>query len=59
MEVLSVVAGSWPVAVMFIAVCVTGFALYVVNWCKRADREDKAFRAAQARAIATYPGNER
>ena len=41
MEVLSVVAGSWPIAVMFIAVCVTGFALYVVDWFKRADREDK------------------
>jgi hypothetical protein len=57
-QVLAVVASSWPIAVMFIAVCVTGFALYVVDWFKRADREDKALLAAQVRAIATLPGDE-
>jgi hypothetical protein len=59
MEVLRITASSWPLAVMFIASCCTGLALYVIGWFKRADREDKAYRAAQAREIATYPGNER
>ena len=59
MEVLAIVATSWPLAVMFIAACVAGIALYVINWFKRSDREDKALRAAQAREIATYRGNER
>ena len=30
-----------------------------MQWFKAADREDKAYRATQAREIATYPGNER
>jgi hypothetical protein len=58
-EVLSIVAASWPIAVMFIAVCIAGITLYVINWIKRDNREDKAMRAAQAREITTYPGNER
>jgi hypothetical protein len=58
-EILSIVAGSWPIAVMFIAACTAGITLYVINWIKRENREDKALRAAQAREIATYPGNER
>jgi NADH:ubiquinone oxidoreductase subunit 2 (subunit N) len=58
-EVLSIVASSWPIAVMFIALCVAGITLYVINWIKRENREDKAMRAAQAREIATYPGNQR
>ena len=59
MEVLQIVASSWPLAVMFIALCVAGVVLYVIQWFKRADREDKAMRAAQAREITTYKGNER
>lgn len=57
MEILRIVSGSWPIAVMFIALCVAGVVLYVIQWFKRADREDKAYRAAQAREISTYKGN--
>ena len=57
MEVLRIVASSWPIAVMFIALCVAGIVLYVIHEIKRADREDKAYRAAQAREISTYKGN--
>ena len=59
MEILSIVASSWPIAVMFTALCIALLALYVINWFKSADREDKALRAAQAREIATYKGDER
>jgi hypothetical protein len=59
MQVLAIVASSWPLAVMFIALCCTGIALYLMRWVERGNREDKAYRAAQAREIATYPGNER
>ena len=57
MQVLSIVAGSWPIAVMFIATCIAGIVLYVINWIKRDAREDKAMRAATAREIATFKGN--
>lgn len=57
MQVLQIVASSWPIAVMFIALCVAGVVLYVIQGFKSADREDKAYRAAQAREISTYKGN--
>ena len=57
MQVLQIVAASWPIAVMFIALCVAGVVLYVIQWFKRSDRDDKALRAAQATAITTYKGN--
>lgn len=57
MEVLQIVASSWPLAVMFIALCVAGVVLYVIQWFKRSDRDDKAYRAAQAREVSTYKGN--
>jgi hypothetical protein len=44
---------------MFIALCVAGVVLYLINWFKRADLDDKAMRAATAREVATYKGNER
>lgn len=59
MEILSIIASSWPIAVMFIALCTAGVALYIIQWFKRSDREDKAMRASQAREISTYRGNER
>lgn len=51
MEVLRIISASWPLAVMFIAVCVAGVVLYVINWFKRSDLEDKALRASNARAV--------
>lgn len=52
MEVLSIVSQSWPLAVMFIALCVACVVLYVINWWKRSDAEDKAYRASQATTVA-------
>ena len=57
MEVLRIVSGSWPLAVMFIALCVASVVLYIIQWFKRSDRDDKALRAAQATAVTTYKGN--
>lgn len=59
MQVLAIIASSWPLAVMFIALLAASLALYIIRWVKVADREDKAYRAAQAREVATYRGNER
>ena len=52
MEVLRIISESWPLAVMFIAICVAGVVLYVINWFKRSDMEDKAIRASQAQVAA-------
>ena len=51
MEVLRIVSSSWPLAVMFIAICVACVVLYVINWFKRSDMEDKAIRASQALVV--------
>lgn len=59
MEYLRIVSDSWPIAIMFIALLAAGLVLYLINWFKRMDREDKAIRAAQAREITTFPGNQR
>ena len=56
MEYLRIVSDSWPIAIMFIALLAAGLVLYLINWFKRMDREDKAIRAAQAREITTFPG---
>ena len=48
MEFLRIVAASWPIAVMFIAICVSGIVLYVIKQSERWRREDKAYRASQA-----------
>lgn len=48
MEVLSIVAASWPLAVMFIAACAASVLLYLIRWFKKADEQDKALRASQA-----------
>jgi heme/copper-type cytochrome/quinol oxidase subunit 2 len=54
MEILQIIASSWPIAVMFIALCVAGVVLYVIQWFKRADREDKAYRASQALVVRSH-----
>jgi hypothetical protein len=54
LEYLKVIAGSFPIAVMFIAFCVAIVALYLINWFKRADIEDKALRASQAKTVTRY-----
>ncbi len=51
MEILQIVATSWPLAVMFIAFCLACLAFYVINWWKRSDAEDKALRASQALTV--------
>lgn len=48
MEILQIIAQSWPLAVCFIALCAACLAFYVINWFKRSDIEDKALRASQA-----------
>lgn len=57
MEVLRIISGSWPLAVMFLGACTAGIVLYFIQWIKRSDRDDKALRAEQATAITTYKGN--
>lgn len=54
MEILRIVSSSWPIAVMFIALCVACFAFYVINWFKRSDRDDKALRASQALVVRQH-----
>lgn len=50
-EVLSIVAQSWPIAIMFLGATVGGIALYVIRWWKKSDQEDKAYRASQALVV--------
>jgi uncharacterized membrane-anchored protein len=56
-EVLRVVAGSWPLAVMFLGAVAGGIALYIVRWFKQANREDKAYRATQAVVVRQHEEN--
>lgn len=48
MEVLRIVAGSWPIVVLLVAAMAAGLALYVIHWFRQTDREDKAYRSQQA-----------
>jgi hypothetical protein len=48
LEALGIVAGSWPIAVMFLGLIIGGVVLYLIRWFKQADKEDKAYRASQA-----------
>lgn len=52
-EVLGIVASSWPIAVMFIGSVAGGVILYLIRWFKQADHEDKAYRASQAVTVRT------
>jgi uncharacterized membrane-anchored protein len=50
-EYFRILATSWPLAVMFIAVIAGGIALYVIRWFKKSDQEDKAYRSQQALVV--------
>lgn len=50
-EVLGIVAGSWPIAIMVLGAMAGGIALYIIRWFKQSDREDKAYRASQALTV--------
>jgi uncharacterized membrane protein len=52
LDYLKVIAGSFPIAVMFIAFCVAVVVIYIVRSIRRAEADDKAYRAAQARAVS-------
>lgn len=53
-QVLSIIAGSWPIAIMFIATIAGGVVLYLIRWFKKADEEDKAYRASQAIVVRQH-----
>lgn len=42
---------------MFVAACVVGVVIYLIRSFRQADREDKAYRAAQARDVTAYRDN--
>ena len=54
LEVLKVVAASWPIAIMFIAAVSGSLALYLIRWFKKADEQDKAYRASKAVTVRDY-----
>lgn len=47
-EILKIVADSWPIATMFIAVIFACIVIYFIRWLKKSEQEDKAYRASQA-----------
>lgn len=47
-EVLRIIADSWPIAVMILGAIAGGVILYLIRWFKQSDREDKAYRSSQA-----------
>jgi hypothetical protein len=47
-EYFKILSGSWPLAVMFIALLGACVALYIIHWFKKSDEEDKAIRASKA-----------
>jgi hypothetical protein len=47
-RVLEIIASSWPIAIMFIASMAACIAFYLIRWFKKADQDDKAYRASQA-----------
>lgn len=50
-EVLKIIAGSWPIAIMVLGAMGGFIALYILHWRKQLDLEDKAYRASQAVVI--------
>jgi hypothetical protein len=52
MRVLEIVAGSWPIAVMFIAVGVFYTVNYVIRQHQRNEEADKAYRASMAVTVS-------
>lgn len=55
-EVLSIIAGSWPIAIMFLGIIAGSLVLYVIRWFRQSDREDKAYRASQAVVVRDHNG---
>lgn len=53
-EVLKIIADSWPITFMFLGVIAGGIILYLIRWFKQADREDKAYRASQAVVVRQH-----
>lgn len=54
LEMLKVIASSYPIAIMFIALCAASVLLYLINWFKKADADDKSLRASQAVTVRRY-----
>lgn len=50
-ETLKIIASSWPIAVMVVSAMAGGLALYIVNWRKQSEAEDKAYRSSQAVSV--------
>lgn len=50
-EVLQIIASSWPIAAMVLGAIAASIALYIIRWFKQSDREDKAYRASQALVV--------
>ena len=50
---LQIIAGSWPIAVMFVATLGALLGLRVMNIVQRNRREDLAYRASQSRNVTT------
>lgn len=48
---LQIIAGSWPIAVMFIALLAALLVLRIIRFFNVARREDQAYRASQALTV--------
>lgn len=53
MEVLQIISNSWPIAIMFIALCVDAVAFRIIGAFRASDRENIEYRASQARDVTT------
>ena len=53
---LQIIAGSWPIAVMFIATLAALLALKVMRIAERNREEDRAYRASQALTVRHSAG---
>lgn len=53
-EVLGIVAGSWPIAIMVLGAMVGGVVIYLIRWFKQSDQEDKAYRSSQALVVRQH-----
>lgn len=54
MEALGIIAGSWPLTVMFIAFVGGITLLYLIRNWRKAKEEDRVYRAALARDVSRY-----
>jgi hypothetical protein len=51
LQFLEIVSKSWPIAAMFVAACALVGGLAIVHAVRAGRREDRAFRAEQAREV--------